>query len=218
MIEDEPRIRNFVLPYLQKAGYAVDECGDGGEGLALAKTGKYSLVLLDIMLPGMSGDEVLRELRKTSQVPVIMLTARSEESDIVLGFDTGADDYITKPFSPRELAARVRALLTRAYPPAPAAPVVTCGPLALHGAALTATHGAEKLSLTPKEFDLLFLLCEHPDTVFSREELLSRVWGYEFAGDARTVDTHIKQLREKLGASRGMLVTVWGKGYKITAP
>jgi two-component system response regulator ResD len=217
LVEDEERIRNFVAPFLQKAGFIVDECGSGEQGLELALSGKYSLVLLDVMLPGISGTDVLRELRKTSSVPVLMLTAKSGEGDIIAGFEGGADDYITKPFSPRELVVRVKAVIARCYPEKKDV-AVSCGPLTLHPEARRALVDDTPLSLTPKEFDLLLTLCESPDKVFSREELLRGVWGYDFLGDARTVDTHIKQAREKLGARRDMLATVWGKGYKITPP
>ena len=216
MIEDEARIRDFVVPYLRKAGFEVDEAGDGPGGLALAQSGQYSLILLDLMLPGMDGRTVCAELRKTSAVPILMLTAKSEEADIVAGFEAGADDYLTKPFSPRELTVRVKAIIARCYPENKSA-VVSVGPLALDTDAQDAALAGKPLVLTPKEFDMLLLLARHPNKTFKREQLLTEVWGYDSAGgvDARTVDTHVKQLREKLGDHRGLLVTVWGKGYKL---
>ena len=220
MIEDEARIRDFVVPYLRKAGFEVDEADNGPDGLDMAQSGKYSLVLLDLMLPGMDGREVCAQLRKTSAVPVLMLTAKSEESDIVGGFEAGADDYLTKPFSPRELTVRVKAIIARCYPENKGA-MVAIGPLALDTDALQATLDGKPLVLTPKEFDLLVLMARYPGKTFNRDQLLSEVWGYESsgtpgsAGDARTVDTHIKQLREKLGDHRGLLSTIWGKGYKL---
>ena len=216
MIEDEARIRDFVVPYLRKAGFEVDQADNGPEGLEMAQSGKYSLILLDLMLPGLDGREVCARLRKTSAVPVLMLTAKSEETDIVGGFEAGADDYLTKPFSPRELTVRVKAIIARCYPENKGA-AVTAGPLALDTDAQQAALDGKPLSLTPKEFDLLLLMARYPNKTFSRDRLLTDVWGYEnaAAGDARTVDTHVKQLREKLGEHRGLLATVWGKGYKL---
>ncbi|MDR1736921.1 MAG: response regulator transcription factor [Oscillospiraceae bacterium] len=214
MVEDEERIREFVVPYLQKAGFEVDEAGDGITGLEMARSGRYSLILLDIMLPGMDGREVCAQLRKTSSVPVLMLTAKSEEADIVGGFESGADDYLTKPFSPRELTVRVKAIIARAYPEKKSA-ILEFGPLTLDTDSQQAALDAKPFALTPKEFDLLLLMARHPNKTFPREQLLSEVWGYEAVSDARTVDTHVKQIREKLGVYRGMLETVWGKGYKL---
>lgn len=214
MIEDEQRIRSFVVPYLQQSGYEVDEAETGEQGLALAQSGRYSMILLDLMLPGMNGHEVCTQLRKSSRVPVLMLTARSEENDILAGFDSGADDYLTKPFSPRELLARVRALLSRAYPPTEASNELTDGTLRLLLHSQEVFLDGTQVILTPKEFDILLLLLKNPGKLFSREQLLSDVWGYEYFGDSRTVDTHIKQLRDKLGAHRDQIATVWGKGYK----
>ena len=213
MIEDEERIRFFVAPYLRQSGYEVDEAETGEEGLSLHQDGRYSLVLLDLMLPGLDGGAVCRTLRKTSRIPVLMLTARGEESDILAGFEAGADDYLVKPFSPRELLARVRALLSRSFPGVGAEGVIS-GPLVLRPESQEAVLDGQPLLLTPKEFDVLLLLAKNPGRLFSREQLLSEVWGYEYFGDSRTVDTHVKQLRDKLGARREHIATVWGKGYK----
>ncbi len=213
MIEDEARIRAFVVPYLQKAGFSVDEADNGEQGLSMALSGKYALVLLDLMLPGISGMDVCAGLRRVSRVPILMLTARSEEADVVSGFEAGADDYLTKPFSPNELTARVKALLARCSPTSET-PLVF-GPLSIDPDALKVFLDGSPLTLTPKEFDLLRLLAVHPGRTFTREMLLQQIWGYEAAGDTRTVDTHVKQLREKLGDCRGMLVTVWGRGYRL---
>lgn len=220
IIEDEARIREFVVPYLRKAGFEVDEADNGLDGLEMAQSGKYSLILLDLMLPGIDGREVCTRLRKTSAVPVLMLTAKSEESDIVGGFEAGADDYLTKPFSPRELTVRVKAIIARCYPESKSTDI-SFGVLTLDTDAQQAALNGKPLALTPKEFDLLLMMARFPNKTFSREQLLCEVWGYEnvgapgSAGDARTVDTHVKQIREKLGEHRGMLATVWGKGYKL---
>jgi two-component system response regulator ResD len=212
MVEDEQRIRSFVVPYLQQAGYEVDEADCGEKGLELARQTKYALVLLDLMLPGIDGRAVCAELRKTSRVPVLMLTARAEETDILAGFECGADDYLTKPFSPRELLARIRALFSRAYPAAEDG-ALRSGPLALNAESQSALLDGAQMPLTPKEFDLLLVFCKNPGRLYTRDELLTEIWGYEYYGDTRTVDTHVKQLRDKLGAHREMLSTVWGKGY-----
>ncbi len=212
MVEDEQGIREFVVPYLLRAGYEVDQADNGEKGLELALTNQYSLLLLDVMMPGLDGREVCARVRRVSRVPIIMLTARGDESDIVGGFEVGADDYVVKPFSPKELLVRIRALLARAYPEKGSK--VTIGALSLDKESQQATLQNLPLSLTPKEFDLLLLLMENSQKTYSREQLLTEVWDYEFLGDARTVDTHVKQIREKLGAHRGIIATVWGKGYK----
>lgn len=214
MIEDEARIRAFVVPYLVMSGFDVDEAGDGESGLQMALSRKYSLILLDLMLPGIDGMTVCGEIRKASRVPILMLTAKGEEDDVVSGFESGADDYLIKPFSPKELVARVKALLARCSPAADDS--VSYAGVSIDPSSQEVTLGGGPLSLTPKEFDLLLLLVRNPNRAFTREELLSQVWGYEFFGDTRTVDTHIKQLREKFGGKRGLIVTVWGKGYKLS--
>ena len=216
MIEDEDGIRAFAAPYLRMAGFSVDEAADGKTGLAMALVGGYDIVLLDIMLPELSGMGVCAGLREHSTVPVLMLTARGEEEDIVAGFESGADDYLVKPFSPKELVARVKALIQRCSAPIFEEPI-SIGPLSVNPAAQSVELDGKPLALTPKEFDTLLLLAKSVGRVYSRDELLRFVWGYEFIGDTtRTVDTHVKQLREKLGDHRGMIVTVWGKGYKIS--
>ncbi len=212
MIEDEARIRAFVVPYLTMSGFEVHEAEDGERGLGMALSGKYSLILLDLMLPGMDGVAVCKQIRASSRTPILMLTAKSEEDDVVSGFEAGADDYLTKPFSPKELVARVKALIARCPP---ADNYVSVAGVSIDPSSQEVTLDGAELSLTPKEFDLLLLLARNPNRAFAREELLSSVWGYEFFGDTRTVDTHVKQLREKLGERRELIATVWGKGYKL---
>lgn len=212
LVEDEAGIRSFVVPYLVQAGFEVDESDDGTRGLEMAMSGKYALIILDVMLPGMDGYSICAEIRKTSRVPVLMLTARSEEGDIVSGFEAGADDYLAKPFSPRELTARIKALMARSYPKK--SDKVRLGAVVIDTDACEVFCDSRQLALTPKEFDLLLLLVQNPNRIFSREELFETVWGYDAMGDSRTVDTHVKQLREKLGVHRQIIATVWGKGYK----
>lgn len=213
IIEDEAKIRAFVVPYLLMSGYEVDEADNGDTGLAMALSGNYSLILLDLMLPGTGGIDVCKKVRASSHAPVIMLTAKSEEKDILAGFDAGADDYLTKPFSPKELVARIRALLSRCAGGAPRA--IRFGGLSVCPESQKAELDGQPLTLTPKEFDLLLHMARSPARVFSRDELLAAVWGSGVQDGTRTVDTHVKQLREKLGDMRGLIVTVWGRGYKL---
>src|SRR5689334_17336121 len=206
VIEDEKEIRDLVRYNLERAGFKVAAVADGD-------------LVLDLMLPGHNGLEILREVRNeptTRDLPVIVLTARAAEMDKLLGFEHGADDYLTKPFSPRELVARVEALLRRARPDrAPTA--LEIGPLKVDALSREATYGTRKLTLTPREFDLLAFFAHHPGRVLSREELLRKVWGYDYVGETRTVDVHVRRLRAKLGVRQGVIETVTGAGYKLVA-
>jgi len=220
VIEDEKEIRDLLRYNLERAGWRVAAFADGEEGLAQLFASRPDAVVLDLMLPGRNGLEILREVRgepATADVPVIVLTARGAEMDKLLGFDHGADDYLTKPFSPRELVARLRALLRRAQP-AHAEQALECGPLRVDPSAREASVGGRRLTLTPREFDLLAFLVRHPGRVVSRDELLRKVWGYDYLGETRTVDVHVRRLRQKLGAPHAFIETVTGAGYKFVAP
>ncbi|MEW6183150.1 MAG: response regulator transcription factor [Bacillota bacterium] len=217
LVDDEPRIRELLRKYLLAEGFEVGEAADGETALTEAAAGEWDLIVLDLMLPGRDGWDVCRQMRKTLDVPVIMLTARSDEMDRVLGLELGADDYIVKPFSPREVIARIKAVLRRSRKYPEAEKQLVLGKVIIDPAARTVTVGTEPVPLTPKEFDLLFALGKAPGRAFRREELLTLIWGYDFYGDSRTVDTHITRLREKLGRAGAspLITTVWGVGYKI---
>jgi DNA-binding response OmpR family regulator len=221
VIEDEPNIASFARMYLEAAGFTVEVSTRGDEGLERALASPPDLVVLDLMLPGADGYEVTRRLRSESKLPIIMLTARDDPVDRVVGLELGADDYVTKPFNPRELVARVRAELRRSDGSA-AGPSATPAMLALDG--LRVDVGGrevfvegENVALTPKEFDLLVTLLENRGLVMTREQLLEQVWGYTFLGDSRTIDVHVRQLRRKLGETCP-IQTVWGTGYKVAGP
>jgi two-component system response regulator ResD len=228
VVDDEERIRRLLRMYLEKEGYAIDEAEDGETALRKATASDYSIILLDVMLPGMDGVEVCSRLRQVKATPVLMLTAKGEEANRVQGFEVGADDYVVKPFSPREVIFRVKAILRRSSETAfltkettPSNSIVFPN-LVIENDAHRVTAGGKEISLTPKEYELLHYLAISPDKVFSREELLKDVWNYEFFGDLRTVDTHVKRLREKLNKvspeAAGMITTVWGVGYKLEVP
>jgi DNA-binding response OmpR family regulator len=219
VVDDDPTVREVVASYLRDAGYEVSEAADGGAALELAEEVEPQLVVLDLMLPGIDGLEVCRRLRATSDVPVIMLTALGEEADRVLGLELGADDYVTKPFSPRELTLRVGSVLRRAADTGVIDDVVSDGDLVLDGASRRATLGATQLALTIREFDLLRYLIAHPGIAYTREDLLAKVWGWDF-GDQSTVTVHVRRLREKIEVDPSRperLVTVWGVGYRWEA-
>jgi DNA-binding response OmpR family regulator len=220
VIEDEQEIRDLVRYNLERGGFRVAVAENGEQGLERAFAARPDAAILDLMLPGLNGLEVLRELRgepSTRELPVLVLTARAAEMDKLLGFEHGADDYLTKPFSPRELVARVRALLRRARPDrGPAA--IEIGALRIDPAAREVAIGARRLALTPREFDLLAFLARHPGRVLAREELLRKVWGYDYVGETRTVDVHVRRLRMKLGARQRLIETVTGAGYKFVPP
>jgi DNA-binding response OmpR family regulator len=217
VIEDEKEIRDLVRYNLEREGYRVAAADDGEKGLAQIFASRPDLLVLDLMLPGRNGLEILREVRGeplTRDLPVIVLTARSAEMDKLLGFEHGADDYLTKPFSPRELLARVQALLRRAQP-VPTAATVTAGELVLDVSGREAAYRGRKLTLTPREFDLLAFFVRHPGRVLVRDELLRKVWGYDYVGETRTVDVHVRRLRSKLGDKGRLIQTVTGSGYKF---
>lgn len=216
LVDDDMRIRSIVREYAQAEDWSFDEAGDGEEALSLFAAGDYALVVLDVMMPRLDGWGALKQIRKNSQVPVILLTARNEEYDRLLGFELGVDDYIGKPFSPRELIARMKALLKRSGAAAGAEAAFVLGGLRVDTAARTVQVDGENVGLSPKEFDLLAFFVSRPEIAFTRDQLLNHVWGYDFFGDARTVDTHVKSLREKLGAYREHIVTVWGTGYRFS--
>jgi two-component system alkaline phosphatase synthesis response regulator PhoP len=217
VIEDEKEIRDLVRYNLERAGFRVTAVADGEEGLRRLFASRPDLLVLDLMLPGRNGLEILREVRgepATRDLPVIVLTARSAEMDKLLGFEHGADDYVTKPFGPRELVARVQALLRRAQP-ARSDSGVAVGDLAIDRLAREVVYRGRKLVLTPREFELLAFLARHPKRVLSREELLRKVWGYDYVGETRTVDVHVRRLRAKLGDRGKLIQTVTGAGYKF---
>jgi DNA-binding response OmpR family regulator len=225
LVEDETQLADLVADGLRAAGYTVSIAGDGLQGLALLERTGANLVILDWMLPGLDGLEVCRRIRQNSITPILMLTARADEIDRVLGLEVGADDYLTKPFSMRELLARTRALLRRvefmressSKESSQADGMLQVADLRVDVEGRTAAIGDEPIELTPKEFDLLHILAEHPGRAFSRDFLLERIWGHEYVGFDRTVDTHIVRLRRKLGAMGERIVTVWGIGYKLRA-
>ena len=216
IVEDDRHIGHLVRTYLERDGYRVLWVRSGEEALAELERHSLSLVVLDVGLPGIDGFDVCRRVRERSEVPVIMLTARDEEVDRVLGLELGADDYVPKPFSPRELVARVKAVLRRTQPKPPA-DVLTLGEVELKRGAREATASGTALDLTMKEFDLLACFMEHPGLALSREQLLEQVWGLEFPGGTRTVDQHVAQLRAKLGDSL-QIETLRGIGYKLVRP
>jgi two-component system, OmpR family, response regulator ResD len=220
VVEDDPTVAEVVLAYLRREGYDADHAADGPTALAAAEAARPDLVILDLMLPGMDGLEVCRRLRQAGPVPVIMLTALGSENDRVLGLEVGADDYVTKPFSPRELTLRVRSVLRRARGAAPAVAgpqVLETGELRLDPTAHRATRDGRPLALTAREFDLLAFFLRHPGEAFTREQLMRQVWGWEF-GDQSTVTVHVRRLREKIEpdpTTPRFLVTVWGVGYRF---
>ena len=214
VVEDEDAIASFVAAFLRKAGYDVRTTGSGRDALVLVQQDKPALVVLDLMLPDLDGMEVCRRIRGVGELPILMLTARDDDLDKLAGFEAGADDYLTKPFNPRELVARVKAILRRAAERTrPTTGVLRHGDLALDAARRECHVGETEIRLAPKEFDLLWELIDHRGVVLTRDQLLERVWGYTFAGDTRTVDVHVRQLRRKLGDA-SPIVTVWGIGYK----
>lgn len=225
VVDDEERIRRLLKMYLERENYTIDEADNGEVALLKALQFDYDLILLDLMMPGKDGLEVCREIREKKATPIIMLTAKGEEVNRVQGFEVGTDDYIVKPFSPREVVLRVKALLRRSTSTTffkketTSKDIIVFPHLTIDNDAHRVTADGEEINLTPKEYELLLFLAKSPDKVFDREQLLKEVWQYEFFGDLRTVDTHVKRLREKLNkksqnAAR-MIVTVWGVGYKF---
>jgi DNA-binding response OmpR family regulator len=218
LIEDESRIREMVKEYLENEGFIITEASDGADGLDKFKSIDFDMLVLDVMLPKVDGWSVCREVRRISSIPILMLTARGEEYDRLFGFELGVDDYIVKPFSPKELVARMKAVLRRssnAANNAPSTDLFEYKSLSLNTSSRKVTIGGKNIEMTPKEFDLMSFFVKNRDRVFTREQLLDKVWGYEFGGDYRTIDTHVKMLRESLGEYRNLVVTVWGVGYKF---
>jgi two-component system, OmpR family, alkaline phosphatase synthesis response regulator PhoP len=216
IVEDEASIASFISLYLKNSGYEVKTAATGAEAVRQLQGGPVSLILLDLMLPDIDGIELARRLRQRWDVPILMLTARDEDVDKIIGLEVGADDYMTKPFNPRELVARVKAILRRSSPAKrqPEEKVLRHGELLIDAGRREVRVGREEVQLAPKEFDLLWELLDHKGLVLTRDQLLERVWGYTFAGDTRTVDVHVRQLRRKLGDA-SPIVTVWGVGYKV---
>ncbi len=227
VVDDEERIRRLLKMYLEKEGYEIEEAEDGETALRKAQDEDFDLIVLDLMLPGIDGIEVCSRLRQQKATPVLMLTAKGEEVNRVQGFEVGADDYVVKPFSPREVIFRIKAILRRSSATAFLSKElnrsnnIVFPHLVIEHDAHRVTASGQEVNLTPKEYELLHYLASTPDKVFSREELLKDVWNYDFFGDLRTVDTHVKRLREKLNRvsaeAAAMITTVWGVGYKLEA-
>jgi DNA-binding response OmpR family regulator len=218
VVDDEPIVRDVVVRYLRREGYETLEAGDGAVAQELVRTREPNLVVLDLMLPGMDGLRLCQWIRERSELPVIMLTARAEEADRIVGLEVGADDYVTKPFSPRELAARVRTVLRRSSRTSSTRERIVHGELELDAAAREVTKAGRLLRLTAREFDLLWFLASHPRRVFSRDQLMDRVWGYEPAFDTGTITVHVRRVREKIEDEPSRprhLQTVWGVGYRF---
>ena len=212
IVDDDTHLRKLVLTYGELEGFQCEEAENGRKAIEKANETQFDMIVLDVMMPGLDGFETLSEIRRESEVPVIMLTSRSEEYDKILGFNLGADDYVPKPFSPKELMARIRAVLKRS---GKTGDHLIFGELCISPGSRRVSAGEKVFNLPPKEFDLLLYLAQNERLVLSREQLLNRVWGYDYYGDARTVDTHIKSLREHLGHYRKAIQTVWGIGYKF---
>ena len=218
VVDDEQKIREVISEYAVFNGNEVDEAAEGMSAVGLCKLNDYDLIIMDIMMPKLDGFSACKEIRKFSNTPIIMLSARGEEYDKLFGFELGIDDYVVKPFSPKELMARVNAVLSRKGAPDKTDPqVLTFDGLEINIPARTVTIDGQKVELTPKEYDLLFYLVENKNLALSRDKLLSDIWGYDFYGDDRTIDTHIKNLRNSLGKYRDYIVTLRGVGYKFEA-
>ena len=223
--DDDPIVHQSLSLYLDNEEFLHDSAYDGRQAMEMIKKERYDLMLLDQMMPGMTGMEVCQAVRRDSQLPIIMLTARGEEIDRILGLEMGADDYIVKPFSPREVVSRIKAVLRRTGAQTAVQEekltTLTYGSLEIQPERYSVRLGGQAVACTPREVELLYLLCSHPGRVFDREQILSRIWGYDFFGDTRTVDTHIKRLRQKLACEEmgkaWDIITVYGVGYKFEA-
>ena len=219
LVDDDPNIRQLVRLYLEKEGFDVTEADRGDTALKEFKAAPPNLMLLDVMLPGMDGWQVCREVRKVSNIPIIMLTAKDETFDKVLGLKLGADDYVVKPFDAKELVARIKAVIRRYQNGGESTEKELAFPgLTINMSQYTVTYMGKEMDMPPKELELLYFLASHPGMVFTREQLLEQVWGYDYSGDSRTVDVHVKRLREKLSGGEAMgwqIKTVWGVGYKF---
>ena len=214
VVDDERHIVQLVRLYLQNEGYGVEAAYSGEEALEKARKIQPALVVLDLMMPGIDGWEVCRRLRRESDVPIIILTARGDDVDRIVGLELGADDYVAKPFNPRELVARVKAVLRR-YRPGSTEPVLDVGDLRIDAARREVTVGGRSVTLRAREFDLLLAFARNAEIVMPRDRLLSEVWGYDYLGDSRTIDVHVTWLRDKLAGSSARIKTVWGVGYKL---
>lgn len=212
IVDDEELIRSVIKEYAVIEGFETDEAGDGLEAIEKCKSENYDLVIMDIMMPKLDGYQAVKEIHKEKNIPVLMLSARGEEYDKLLGFDLGIDDYVMKPFSPKELMARIKAILKRVNK---TNPKIELGGLIIDEAAREVSIDGEKIFLTLKEYELLKYLVENKNIAISREQLLTSIWGYDFYGDDRTIDTHIKTLRSKIGRYKDMIVTLRGVGYKF---
>lgn len=220
IVDDEEKIRAVVREYAEFEGFTVSEAKDGMEAVSLCRNNDYDIIIMDIMMPKLDGYSACKQIRKIKDIPVIMLSARGEEYDKLFGFETGIDDYVVKPFSPRELMARVHAVLSRSQPPQPSGEGEPPQRVQFHGLEINLAGrevyvDGQRVSMTPKEYDLLFYLVKNQGIALSRDKLLEEVWGYDFFGDDRTVDTHIKMLRSSLGPYRSYIVTLRGMGYKF---
>ena len=215
--DDEQKIREVIREYAEFEGHEVFEAVDGMQAVEMAKKEDFDIIILDVMMPRLDGFSACKEIRKTKNTPVLMLSARGEEYDKLFGFEIGADDYVVKPFSPKEVLARVNAIIKRNQPSAAPAETVRFEGLEINFTARSVTIDGEKANLTPKEYDLLFYLVRNKNIALTRDKLLSEVWGYDFYGDDRTIDTHIKMLRNNLGEYRKFIVTLRGMGYKFEA-
>lgn len=216
IVDDEPKIREVIREYAEFNGYEVEEADDGMSAVGLCKLNQYDLIILDIMMPKLDGFSACKEIKKIQDVPIIMLSARGEEYDKLFGFELGIDDYIVKPFSPKELMARINVVIQRRSAASPSkADVLHFNGLEINIAARTVSVDGTRVELTPKEYELLFYLIENKNIALSRDKLLSDIWGYDFFGDDRTIDTHIKNLRNNLGPYRDYIVTLRGVGYKF---
>lgn len=216
VVDDEPKIREIIREYAEFAGYEVEEAEAGMVALGLCKLNDYDLIVMDIMMPKLDGFSACKEIKKIKDIPTIMLSARGEEYDKLFGFELGIDDYVVKPFSPKELMARINVVITRHKGASQAAQsVLKFEGLEINVPARTVSVDGKRVELTPKEYDLLFYLIENKNIALSRDKLLSDIWGYDFFGDDRTIDTHIKNLRNNLGEYRKFIVTLRGVGYKF---
>jgi DNA-binding response OmpR family regulator len=215
IVDDEQKIRAVIKEYAEFSGYETFEAADGMEAVEKCRNEDFDLIIMDVMMPRLDGFSAAKEIRKTKNIPVIMLSARSEEYDKLFGFEIGADDYVSKPFSPKELLARVKAVLSRTAPKSNAAPVLKYSGLTVNMTGREVLVDGTPAQMTPKEYDLLFYLVRNKGIALSREKLLEEVWGYDFFGDDRTVDTHIKMLRTSIGPYRVFIVTLRGMGYKF---
>ena len=218
IVDDDPNINQLIKLYLEKEGYETETAERGDDALNLFKKNPPQIVLLDLMLPGMDGWQVCREIRKISTIPIIMLTAKDETFDKVLGLELGADDYMTKPFDPKELIARIKAVMRRTQTAVAPERELAFPNLVINMSTYLVTYNGKDIEMPPKEIELLYFLASHPNKVFTRDQLLEQVWGFDYFGDSRTVDVHIKRIREKLPGSEEygwQIKTVWSVGYKF---